>query len=75
VGNNVLKKHTVSIFRASSANFSPEDGDSVFLGILCIYLRVYMASKTQKNYIILTAVRTLNLTGSYCFSYFSKYSL
>jgi hypothetical protein len=38
--------------------FRAEDGDSVFLRNVGIYLRIYTASKS----IILTAVRTSNLT-------------
>jgi hypothetical protein len=42
VDTNVSEKYTVSIFRA-------EDGESMFLQKLSIYLRVYTASKPKKS--------------------------
>jgi hypothetical protein len=47
----------VSIFRTASS-FSPEDGDSMFLLNVGIYLQIHTA-KTNTD--IFTAARTLNL--------------
>jgi hypothetical protein len=41
--------------------FSPEDGDSVFLRYVGIYLRVYTAPESR-NVIIFTAPKTSSLT-------------
>jgi hypothetical protein len=50
-------------------HFTPENGDSMFLWNAGIYLSLH-STKTQKNIIILTAMKTSNSTSYIC-SYFS----
>jgi hypothetical protein len=52
-------------YTSQHRHFSPEDGDSMFLRNVGIYLRIYTASKTQ-NIVILPAVRTSNLICCFC---------
>jgi hypothetical protein len=47
VDANGSKEHTVSIFRAEVPAFSPEDGESMFLQNVGIYLQVHTAPKTR----------------------------
>jgi hypothetical protein len=45
VDNNVSEKHNVSIFRAEVSILRAEDGDSMFLRNVSIYLQVHTTRK------------------------------
>jgi hypothetical protein len=53
----------VSVFRAEVTDFSPEDGDSMFLQNVSIYQRVYMAPNPEEHHLFggRFGVRLLNM--------------